>query len=169
MHLRHAALLSILASASGCYYSDLSRPTDGVTDFRVDDHVLAEEVRLAAEDWSRAGLVIAGMVTVNVEPDGLPVRYSAREDISARCKGPADACIAFRDGGFFALWIADDLSPSRLSLAVRHELAHALVPPSGHLDRGQTGVMRGNSDVITVDDLRLLGAHAEVDAALSGE
>jgi hypothetical protein len=143
-----------------------SRPEHAATDFVVADERLAGELRAAAEDWARAGLVVAEYVTINQRLDGVPLREQPRTRLPAMCggEGTPDGCADFYQDRFEGFWIASDLSPERRAVVLRHELIHFLVPDAEHLSNDESAIfsVNGTSTTITTADMLEMARHTDV-------
>jgi hypothetical protein len=154
-----------------------SRPEHAVTDFVVTaDDKLAGELREAAEDWARAGLVVAEYVTVNQHFDGVPVREQPRTRLPFMCNlsaqeadkvddyAYADGCAAYYQDHFEGMWLASDLSPERRAAVLRHELIHFLVPDAEHIANDEHAIfsVSATSISITAADMLEMARHTDV-------
>jgi hypothetical protein len=163
------AVVMLCATACHTHYQV---PTEGVTDFVVTDAHLEPLVRNAAEDWAANGLEIANFITINSNEHGVPVRFTTRDQLRFKCipdrdkakaTDPryADACTAYSKNDFEAIWISDDLTPSRLAQVIKHEIIHVLVPTATHIeDDTAHAVFHANSTSarVTSDDMNHLAA-----------
>lgn len=146
-------------------------PEQGPTDFRVDDARLEVPLRDAAEDWARAGLELAALVTINVEPDGLPVAFVG--ELPPVCVaqlapgGRAHACVTYGRSRVWGMWLRDTLAddPETLARVLRHEIIHVLLPRVPHLEDDEEGILHryANARHITVADLRAVETYAPID------
>jgi hypothetical protein len=182
--LRGAAIAAAFAALAAVACSPLpSRPEHAATDFVVNDPVLAGELRAAAEDWARAGLVVAEYVTINQSSDGVPVREQPRTRLPFMCNmsaqeadkvddyAYADGCAAYYQDHFEGMWIASDLSPERRAVVLRHELIHFLVPDAEHISDAEQAIfaVHGTASSITSADMGEMAKHTEVTAPEGGE
>lgn len=167
-----AAALACLTTF-GCQWEPVP-----ATDLLVDDPALAAEMRLAVEDWAAAGLEVASEVTINEDPNGVPVVLVPREKINRECglsrtaRATLDAAgktllgCARRDadGAPTALWIGDDLDSATRMAVLRHELIHVILPGVPHVPEDSAGVFApyDPSPFITMGDLMHLAQYTTV-------
>lgn len=150
-----------------------TRPQHAATDFVVNDPLLADELRAAAEDWARAGLVIAEYVTINQGFDGVPVREQHHTRLPAMCRaeGFPDGCADIERDRFEGMWIASGISRERRAVVLRHELIHFLVPDAEHISNEVAAIFsfNGTSTTITAADMAEMARHTEVESDAEDE
>jgi len=140
----------------GCSYQE---PIESELDFTCDDPELTKIVLDAAQEWTDAGVVKAAMITVNVNPKGIPIKWADGDDLPKLCNVKPQAikgCVSYK---YDSLFFNKALSPDWLRIVVMHELIHAIVPTKDHLPKELMGIMNveGNNDgTITQNDLDFL-------------
>lgn len=141
------------------------------TDFITDDPVLARILKACAEEWAKAGVLIASIVTVNENvPGAMRVIRIPRDNMAVACnsKNPkyrGDGCGAIEDGRWDTMYIPEDLqNEGRLRVVLLHEMAHIFMCQKTHLSPELIGVMHpnANSARITQDDLDFIGQYTIV-------
>lgn len=175
MRLRLCVLGALLVGCAREY----TLPDRGPTDFAVGgDAELAALVRDGAAEWARSGLELAAFVTVDDAAGGFAVRRVPRSELGAVCYYTAarsaaadvhsfDGCTMFfsTERNRRGVFVADDLSPERLAVVIKHEMVHVLLPSAPHVAGAAAAVFSENatSAHVTDADLDHLAAYAEVE------
>lgn len=173
-------LAIVLLLTVACSYERAEPPA--VLDFVIDDPELESIFLEALQKWTDVGVVAAGQATVNVNPNGMKVKWQTPEDSLANCiparKTPLPkgkfigGCSRHRGAKWYdTLWITRlgeaeignvDAAQWRRAIVTgtMHEIIHVIVPTADHLPPGTVGILSSNpyssGGVITDADLQFL-------------
>lgn len=174
--------LFLAAVVAGCSYEGTGYPKNPITDFVADDPLLAELILEAAQELTDAGVVIAGRITVNVNPKGLKVKWQRPEESATNCLGEETlkegqyirGCIPAQNGKFnHTMWITltepkEEVAASAdlrrfYKYGVMHEMLHVLLPTPWHIAHDTPGVFNSQgSEGLTQADLDFIAQFTEV-------
>lgn len=142
------------ALLAGCYVYPM--PDKGVVDFITRDPKLEKFMLAGAQEWTNAGVYLAGLVTVNVKKKGVPIKWAKKEKLAKLCnsKKAGHGCTAYgTHKNFEAIYVAEGIDDNRLRLVLMHELIHVLLASNEHPIEPGIFNYNANSQVITQSDL----------------
>lgn len=141
---------------AGCWMTGVPEPE--LNYLTGGNDVIAEAIRLAAEDWARHGLEIAKYVTIDDGLSGIPVRYASNAEIEQyRTPGAPPVILAatrHENGDWLFILLHERLRGhfKETVQAIRHELIHVLVPQAPHHDGiGIFTALRSSFDITRAD------------------